>query len=177
MAESHDPHLSEITPQHNNESKGFDPMAIVLERKTTDEVLAPLTPPPAPAPATAPNTVMTDQQVDLLQRSLDHITEHPEQHDQTTWARRTPTGDIVGCFAYHAAVLAGHTVTVGSMSCGCCWTVKDSNGRYVSEIARDALGLTYDQADQLYRDDNSLNRLWELAGEFSEGRVVREPHL
>lgn len=118
------------------------------------------------APEAAPDNAMTEQQVDLLQRSLDYITEHPEEHNQGSWGR---------CLAHHVTEQAGHIFSVSH--CDCCQPVLTTDGRHVRDVAKAELGLCGDQASRLFHGRNSVNLLWELAGEFSGGRVHRGPHL
>lgn len=114
--------------------------------------------------------------VALLQQALEHVTEHPEQHDQGTWARRTPTG-VVGCLAYHITRLAGHVE---------CWSpnwasgdetgfvATATNARTMREVAREELGATVDQTTSLFSPWNSLDKLWQLAEEYTNGQITRK---
>jgi len=63
-----------------------------------------------------------------------------------------------------------------------CVTVPDwdGNGKHkepksISEKARELLGLTPFQAHRLFDGDNTLDRLWELAEQFSGGEIIANP--
>lgn len=99
--------------------------------------------------------------VSVLRDSLEHITENPEQHDQYRWD---------ACIAYHAATIAGHSNL--DYGCDCLICIRGAP-RHVAQVARQALGLSQHQADQLFRGSNSLDDLWRLAGEFTNGAVTR----
>jgi hypothetical protein len=147
---------------------------------------------PAPEPQTEPAApAITQDTVDLFRRALEYITEHPAEHDQTIWARRTETG-IVGCLGYHAARLAGHTMDwergKGPERCFFCGKDHRNESSYVvaatpdgithvSEAAQAALGLTHQQADRLFDPSLTVDEQWRLAGEFTNGAIVRKENV
>lgn len=113
--------------------------------------------------------------VDLLKRTLAHIEAHPDRWDQMDWRNTDADSERCGtacCFAGWAAILNGST-----------WDVPDDQvrqqldldedrlmevdgGVMVSDAARDALGLTGKQADQLFDCGNRLRDLRSIVGEL-----------
>ncbi|WP_049577376.1 hypothetical protein [Streptomyces sp. SBT349] len=119
---------------------------------------------------------------DLLRRTLAHIKAHPEQWDQTAFRCGS-----TGCFAFHAARLAGAELTAPEpdiVRCGS--TIPNSNSRVVfndaarslgftendpwlgiGEFARRALALTDAEASALFAASNSFGDLAELVEEYA----------
>lgn len=115
---------------------------------------------------------MTTVNVPLLRKILDHITAHPEEHDQEVWAERTACGTVM-CLAGHAAVMTGHTIAYERRANGD-WMVRYcTNGEQIEDVARDALGLTYLQAAKLFDSQNSRDTLWDLAETFTDGQITQ----
>lgn len=103
----------------------------------------------------------------LLRDTLEHVTAHRDELDQSEWAWKTACGTTM-CLGGHAVVRAGHQIqwNVWSFAAGCV-----TSGRSISEVAREVLDLTEDQADRLFAAGNSLVDLWRLASEFTDGRI------
>jgi hypothetical protein len=110
---------------------------------------------------------MTDINVALLQKVLDYITEHPEEHDQSIIAKRTLCG-TAACVAGHTVAMTGHilnwSITGQAYTC-------DSGRENILDVAATELGLTYDQSSELFSADNTLAQLWLIASVFTEGAV------
>jgi hypothetical protein len=112
--------------------------------------------------------------VPLLRKTLEYITAHPEEHDQRNWGVKTACGSSY-CLAGHAVVLAGHEidwhspdlVRMGMRSS--CHALTD--GRYISDAAREELGLDPERAARLFDANNDLGTLWRLASEYTDGEV------
>lgn len=47
---------------------------------------------------------------ELLERVMQHILDHPEQHDQTSWGHKEPHCGTAACFAGWTVILAGERV-------------------------------------------------------------------
>lgn len=94
---------------------------------------------------------MTQPNVALLRKTLEHIEAHPDEWDQKWWAARTKCGTTF-CFA-------GWTVALGS-STEVAWqygyAVCTATGELISDVARDLLGLDDNQADRLFGGSNTL---------------------
>jgi hypothetical protein len=113
--------------------------------------------------------------VPLLRKTLEHITAHPEEHNQSFWAVQTPCGTAY-CLAGHAVQLAGHEILWTDVCpCGCdsrersAWHCTD--GREIEYVATEELGLTEDQADDLFESRNTLHYLWRKAAHYTDGEI------
>jgi hypothetical protein len=107
--------------------------------------------------------------VDLLQKVLDYITEHPAEWDQGYYARKTrksPCG-TAACVAGHTVAMTGHVLNWDGRQVFTCDTTKDD----VWNVAELELGLTFDEADELFDPDNTLADLWLRAAEFTDGAI------
>lgn len=113
-----------------------------------------------PSRPTVPATEMTDEQVNLLQQALDYITSNPLEHNQGIYGYRKPSGQVVGCVAFHVARIAGRVEFTA-----------DAGG--IPGSAMNALGITQAQARELFAPDLSVSDLWTIAGRFSGGRITR----
>jgi hypothetical protein len=128
----------------------------------------------------------------LLAKTMHHLTAHPEEHEQRLWLARGSCG-TAGCLAGWALHFAGHEMifedfdhdtseflgnprlpwlrrfdaAVGSMA----------DGRDIAYVARRELGLSRAQADRLFHGDNTLDGMWEMVEDWTEGRVRREESL
>ena len=87
--------------------------------------------------------------VPLLWAVLQHIDEQPLSWTQTAWAARGLFGDM-HCFAGHAVRISGHSFAWSDETETSC--ALDDHGLrvYVGSLARDLLGLTEDEADDLF---------------------------
>lgn len=99
---------------------------------------------------------MTKPNVALLEETLTYIRDHPEEWDQTKWVCGT-----AACFAGRAALLSGHTVpqthtTHVTDMVG--WFRTDGDER-VGEVAERELGITFDQAEDLFNATNTMDDL------------------
>lgn len=121
--------------------------------------------------------------VPLLRKSLEYLTEHPEEHDQEAWAFRAPSCGTTYCLAGHVVRLAGHQIK---------WQRPDemtveheevasqvrepvlidgTSETRISAVAAHELGLTAHQADQLFLSCDSVTELWGLAYAYSDGEI------
>lgn len=110
-----------------------------------------------------------------LRKALEYVTDHPEEHNQLTWAQRRSCG-TTGCLAYHIAVIAGHEARWGDFT----WDNAQAayhvtTGETIKVVAAREIGLDLIQSDLLFAGSNSVDRLWELAAEFTDGEIAREP--
>lgn len=133
----------------------------------------------------------TPAQVDRLRRELEFLTTYPERHDQGTWYRlprpaavdAEPGADwtcgTAGCLAGWTALHADHEpyLDAGGVVTDE-YVVAPGDGPVedrlvgVHELARDLLGLTYEQGDALFSGDNNLRDLWEYARVFTNDAIV-----
>lgn len=109
--------------------------------------------------------------VPLLTKVLDHITAHPEEHDQRSWAIRKDGCGTACCVAGWAVVMSGHEFAWWEWSDG---DVADEtvDHELIGHVAQRELGLTYEQARLMFRGDNTLYTLWYLAAEYTHGEIT-----
>ena len=127
------------------------------------------------------NNIERTPNVPLIRKTLEHITAHPEEWDQTTWATERQGCGTAFCFAGHVVNSEGHEIVWESGGeCDCEWcggTVSaefclvDGKPRTISNVAMHALGLTRDQADTLFAGGNGLQVLYALANEYTNGEI------
>lgn len=139
--------------------------------------------------------------VELLRKTLEDITAHPEEWNQLSWAVLLLPGEdglplsalesldrwkggeaqnfTEGTACGTACCLAGNVATKqlgGKLVFEPSKQQADHvklNGRTqeIREVAREALGLSEDQADTLFSPFNTLRDLWRWAGEFTDGEI------
>ena len=104
----------------------------------------------------------------LLFAALVDLTIHPEKHDQNIYLCRDACGTTM-CLAGDVVLLAG---------CNVMWGTREPytfhNGRYYSahEAATQLLGITEEQANDLFLLCGTLDELWEAAGDITDNRVI-----
>lgn len=107
--------------------------------------------------------------VELLRRVLEHITAHPEEHDQRVWARHTDCGTAM-CLAGHAVTITGHAIDYGKHSwSGLVYLTRA--GESIEDVAARELGLSDDQAENLFDPDNTRAELWREAAQITDGAI------
>ncbi len=117
----------------------------------------------------------------LLRQVLDHITAHPEQHDQAHFAIRTDCGTAY-CLAGHAVVLSGYRIAwEESLLNRHAFNAKldDGSTAEIPDLAAELLGLEpgpYDEEwPDLFDGGNSRADLWRMASELTDGAIPAEP--
>lgn len=105
------------------------------------------------------NTADT-RNVPLLQATMQHIIDHPEQHDQSVFACGT-----AACFAGRAAILSG-------------WSVRDVNRAWhMWKAGGLLLGITYEETTTLFAPDNTSTMLELMVQDLINGDQLRlQPH-
>lgn len=117
---------------------------------------------------------------DLLRRVLEHITAHPEEHNQQHWAVRTDCGAAY-CLAGHAVVMSGYgpdwSTAFGASDTGVSTAGVAGRNLTIAELAADLLRLDPDDENEgdheLFDGRNTLDDLWRIAAELTNGRVSR----
>lgn len=115
--------------------------------------------------------------VQLLQKTLDHIRSHPEEWEQRFW--RCGAGM---CFAGHAAILGGATwLTELDVTADDFDTVvmPDKTTKHpVQFAAQQLLDVTFPQADKLFSADNTFAQLEHLVEAIvRDEEVVQVPRI
>lgn len=95
--------------------------------------------------------------VELLQQTMQHITDHPEQHYQGRWICGT-----AACYAGRAALLSG--VTIDEI----CETPD------MWELGANLLGLTTFEARNLFDPDNTRSMLELMVKDLVNGDDLRQ---
>lgn len=115
---------------------------------------------------------MTEINVPLLRKTLEHITAHPEEWNQRMWARVTDCGTAC-CVAGWAVQFAGHQLGEPECECGTCSDVSHlDDGRRISDVAADVLGLDPSgNACDLFSPSNTLADIWQYASDFTDGEI------
>lgn len=126
------------------------------------------------------STARTPRKIDvpLLRKVLEHITAHPEEHQQGWWGEKTSCGTAY-CVAGHVAVMTGHEIQ-WELDCDDVSAYRASrtqDGRQIMDVAREALGLTLVQAQDLFAGDNSRSNLWHLASQMTNGEIEVPPSM
>jgi hypothetical protein len=111
---------------------------------------------------------LTDEQVAVMRKTLEHIFAHPAEWNQRYWATQTPCGTAY-CFAGHAAVTVAGARPTGDATMAV--YVDEFNTQHISDAGQQVLGLDGARADHLFRATNSARRLAELCYLYSDGRV------
>lgn len=143
---------------------------------------------------------MSEVNVELLRKTLEDITAHPEEWNQKSWASkiyevagvRLDPGDsrslwestdygkedqltVCGtamCLAGTVAVKhLGGKLVFDEMRHSASHVEIDGVKSLIRDTARAALGLDFEQSERLFSSFNSLERLWDLAGEFTDGEI------
>lgn len=112
--------------------------------------------------------------LDRLKLLRETVIANPDRWEQRNWAKKTECGTTL-CFAGWAATLKGEELFWGFPETmqediqyyGFVITGTLANGRTISGVAKEWLGLDYDQADKLFYSDqfNGLDHLNELIAE------------
>lgn len=119
--------------------------------------------------------MITDRKIDVsrLRKELEHITAHRDEWRQSTWLERSPTSacGTVGCLAGNTALHAGYEFVWDNRN----WAafVETTDGaRPIPEVAQELLGLTDEQASDLFWTGNKLHDLWTLAEIYTGGEIT-----
>lgn len=131
---------------------------------------------------TADFQLIPDMDVERLQRALDYVTAHPEEWDQSVWAKRK-SGDVeidcgtACCLAGRVVANEGYQFLLPHHPYSETWECvhpDDPEPREISQLADQLLGFSdrYGQDDHdLYASSNTLRDLWWLADQYSGGRI------
>lgn len=103
--------------------------------------------------------------VELLEKTMQHIMDHPETHNQRMWVNGCGT---VGCFAGWACLLSPE-ITLEELY----FTFPDGSQSHTQDAAMRVLGLTYKEADNLFSEDNSRAMLQLIFKDLVNGDSLR----
>jgi len=111
--------------------------------------------------------------VPLLRKMLEHITAHPEEWDQDTWASEseTSTCGTSFCLAGHVVNSLGHPLVWRENLDHTAYCLADGQLRTIESVAIHALGIDNHDADCLFAASNSLYDLWNTARDITNGEI------
>jgi hypothetical protein len=124
---------------------------------------------------------MPERNVELLEKTMQHILDHPEKHDQNYWFTQTECG-TAACFAGWACLLSGYEVNWSSEDAYTnlsgtrrTWGVTGSDGEESDAIgsAQELLGLTSQESNTLFCSDNSREALQLMVKDLVNGDELR----
>ena len=118
----------------------------------------------SPPTTTVPLPADPTPNMPLLRKVLDHIDAHPDEWYQSFWAIRgdlavdrgvTSDCGTAYCIAGHAVMITGHGVDwAWAGGGGLESTVLCTDGQTIPDVARAELGLTRDEAEWLFQENN-----------------------
>lgn len=136
-----------------------------------------------------------DMDIEVARKVAEHITAHPEEHNQRAWASKSDCGTAF-CFAGHAVALDHDIASFNWVSVDfdfssmypadathAAYSVQNETDILTSipSLAAEKLGLvhTYEfgykspsiQANLLFGEFNSLGDIWKLLNIFSDGAI------
>lgn len=116
---------------------------------------------------------MTALNAELAWKTLDHIDQHPELHNQGWWFQQEETL-VLACYAGRAAMLAGAVPVFDSEFSSFSSYVRTPDGEmdFVGGYAERLLGVTNVQAAKLFYGGNTRDRLEELVRDIFGPRPV-----
>lgn len=114
---------------------------------------------------------MAEINTELLEKVMQYILDHPEEHDQSQWFCGT-----TACFAGHTALLSGYRLPhpLGQNEAIAVVVDKDGKRHYVDDLAIELLGLTCDQGNLLFGASNNLEQLQLTVRGLINGQSVNE---
>lgn len=109
--------------------------------------------------------------IELLESVLTHIKRYPEEWHQAVWAERGPACGTAYCFAGHTAVMSGYEIAWANQGSGVFGATKVEGGQFIDTIAARELGLDFVDADRLFESSNSLENLYDIASQLTDGAI------
>jgi hypothetical protein len=120
-----------------------------------------------------------NENVELLAATMTHIDEHPDELDQSSYARHLHHGPDCGtsfCYAGHALHIRGYQPDFDSHewdgSSTSSFVAPDGSRCRADYAAREELGLTEDQGYLLFNTSNGVERLRQLVAVLTKGAYV-----
>lgn len=111
--------------------------------------------------------------VPLLRKMLEHVTSHPDEWNQDTWAVESEESSCgtAYCLAGHTAESLGHTLVWQPGTNMASFCLAGGELRTIESVATHALGLKYTEAAGLFSACNELHTLWEIANKLTNGEI------
>jgi hypothetical protein len=113
----------------------------------------------------------------LLRKVLEHVSAHPDEHDQDYWGHRTDCG-TTRCIAGWTTYFSGYQETdwgplLWAGGDGLSAVEKDGRTTSVAWAAQTLLGLSYEEADELFYAEN-LTEVWGIVERITGGALTRD---
>jgi hypothetical protein len=114
-----------------------------------------------------------------LERVLQYIKDHPEEHDQHSWAHRGPSCGTTMCFAGTAVQLSGKYQLEWSATEGAAYArannATDARGRswFIPDAAEELLGLTARESHALFLAATNIDELELMVKNLANGDHAR----
>ncbi len=107
-----------------------------------------------------------------LRKGLEFALAHPEEHDQASWAERTVCGTTM-CLAGTVVAQAGYTLrwNPGATTSGYAHHPETGAAVSIPDEARDLLGITSAQATRLFLDAETIDDLYAVANDITDGEI------
>lgn len=107
--------------------------------------------------------------VPRLRKALEHITAHPEEWKQDSWALRRSCGTAY-CLAGTIVVQSDAQLTWEEDE-GYFTANRLTTGETIVNYARTLLNVGWGEVDNLFNGENSLRELYTLANEYTNGEI------
>lgn len=108
---------------------------------------------------------------ELIKRVYDHVTTHPELHDQEIWGEQKACG-TTACIAGHAVMLAGCTPKWRQTGFGLQMSGVEGydDAVFVGDVAQQLMGLSESEAERLFYYTDESEAIDTLAEILEEDR-------
>lgn len=105
--------------------------------------------------------------VELLNKTMTYIKDHPESWDQAYWIINNYCG-TVGCFAGWACMLSGADIKIPQKNAYYGTIQVNGTTRNVQDFAREVLGLDSAKSGALFCSDNSMEDLERMVKHLND---------
>jgi hypothetical protein len=118
---------------------------------------------------------MPERNVELLERTMQFIKDHPEQHSQGWWFKKRDCG-TAACFAGWAVTLKGYLPVFHVGDCRAETVVLPGYRREFDtpELAQELLGLTLRERETLFEASNTSEMLELMVKDLVNGDELKE---
>jgi hypothetical protein len=119
----------------------------------------------------------TDSEVNVagLEVTMAYIEGHPDEHDQSVWARQRVNCATAMCFAGVWAALAGAEFVWPNGAQLTSYCRIGETVESISNYAERTLGLTSYDADVLFDETNTIGQLREMVDALKRGESIKRP--
>lgn len=105
---------------------------------------------------------MSERNIELLEKTMQYIKDHPEKHKQDVFIRDTNECGTAACFCGWAAMLSGYTA-------------RDIiRASHITQLGADLLGIEFAEACRMFRTSNSREMLELMVKDLVNGDEMRD---